>query len=210
MSLMQKTVSDFLSELASESPAPGGGSIAALSGSLGCALTSMCARLCLGKKKYEAVWKDMEDIAAKADEARAQFEILVDKDTEAYNGVMAAFKLPKETDQEKAERKKAIIKATTHATLVPLETLELAAKVTQWTLVAARDGNPNSLSDAGVAGLMLSSALDGADYNIAINLAGLPDDDYAESLRERASSLRELANRNLSELARIVAGKIHG
>ena len=174
--LIDKKVKDFLSETASSSPAPGGGSGSALSGALGTALAEMVINLTVGKKKYAEVSAELADLLPKLAAVRQELQGAVDRDTEAFNLVMAAFGLPKETDDEKSIRRKAIQEATLKATEVPLGVMEAALKALEMTLTVAKKGNKNSASDAGVAGLLLSTAIDGAALNVKINLPGLPDD----------------------------------
>ncbi|MBI4417345.1 MAG: cyclodeaminase/cyclohydrolase family protein [Ignavibacteriales bacterium] len=173
--LALKTISDFIDNVASDSPAPGGGSVSALAAALGAGLTSMVCRLTIGKKKYEDVQADMIDILGQADELRARLTSLIDQDTEAFNGVMRAFGMPRGTDEEKQKRSEAIQDATKEATLIPLEVMKLSEKALVLAKEVAEEGNVNSISDAGVAGLMLKAACEGAALNVRINLATLKD-----------------------------------
>ena len=144
---------DFCAELASDSPAPGGGSIAALNGALSAGLSAMVGNLTFGKKGYEAVRGEMEIVAEKAQPLKDFFIEAIDKDTEAFNCLMAAFSLPKKSDEEKKLRQDAIDEATKGATLVPFSVLEKSRTAAELALAVAKKGNRNSLSDAGVAGL---------------------------------------------------------
>jgi len=174
--LVDKLVKDFLAETASQSPAPGGGSASALSGALGVALSEMVINLTVGKKKYVDVSEELSALLPKLTELRLELQESIDKDSEAFNLVMAAFGLPKETDDEKAARRKAIREATVKATEVPLSVMQTALKAMELTQIVAEKGNKNSISDAGVAALLLSTAIDGAAYNVKINIPGLPED----------------------------------
>ena len=174
--LVKKSVNDFIAETASSSPAPGGGSASALAGALGTALAEMVLNLTVGKKKYAEVSGELADLLPKLASIRQELQAAVDRDTEAFNQVMAAFGLPKETDEEKARRRAAVQEATLKATEVPLSVMEAALKAMEMTLTVAKKGNVNSASDAGVAGLLLATAIDGAALNVRINLPGLPDD----------------------------------
>lgn len=181
--LALKTVSDFIDHVASESPAPGGGSVSALGAALGAALTAMVCQLTIGKKKYEDVQAEMIETLGQADELRAKLTSLIDQDTEAFNKVMKAFGMPRGTDVEKQRRSEAIQDATREATLVPLEVMKLAEKALVLARVVAEKGNVNSISDAGVAGLMIRAACEGAAMNVRINLATLKDAAFIEETR---------------------------
>ncbi len=174
--LIDKQINEFLAETASKSPAPGGGSAAALAGSLGTALSEMVINLTVGKKKYLDVSDELSSILPKLTAVREELQAAIDNDTAAFNKVMDAFGLPKETDEDKAVRRKAIQDATLGATEVPLSVMETALNALTLTLTVAQKGNRNSSSDAGVAALLLSAAIDGAAYNVKINLPGLPED----------------------------------
>ncbi len=173
--LTEKTVVKFLDELASNSPAPGGGSVAALAGALGAALTSMVANLTVGKKKYLDVEAEIISLRTKTEELRKTFTVIIDQDTDAFNKVMEAFGLPKESDDQKALRSAAIQEATKEATLVPLRVMKLVVDALALTKVVADKGNANSASDAGVAALMLHAGAESAALNVYINLNGIND-----------------------------------
>ena len=164
--LTEKTVSKFLDELASNAPAPGGGSVAALSGALGSALTSMVCRLTIGKKKYLEVESEMKAILQKSETMRAKFTALIDKDTEAFNKVIEAYGLPKDSDAQKALRSAAIQEATKEAALVPLEVMKHVIDALALANVVAEKGNINSISDAGVSAHMLHAAAESAALNV--------------------------------------------
>jgi formiminotetrahydrofolate cyclodeaminase len=200
----------FLDELASASPAPGGGSVAALSGALGSALTSMVCRLTIGKKKYAAVEEDMKKILDQAEELRGQFTELIEKDSAAFNKVMEAFSLPKDSEPQKALRAAAIHEATKEATLVPLQVMKHCIDALALVQTVAASGNPNSVSDAGVAALMLHSAVEGAALNVRINLKGLEDTDFVGWKSEELSSLRNTSHMMLEEIQAIVGEKLSG
>ncbi len=176
--LVSRTVTDFVDECSMDSPAPGGGSVAALSGALGAALANMVANLTVGKKGYEAYWDEMKQVAAEAQAIKTRFVAAVDADTEAFNQVMNAFKLPKSTPEQKTVRNSAIQEATKQATLVPLSVLRLVPRAMQLAHQAAQHGNKNSASDAGVAASALRTAAEGAWLNVRINLAGIEDEQF--------------------------------
>lgn len=181
--LALKTVSDFIDSVASDSPAPGGGSVSALAGALGAALTAMVCHLTIGKKKYEDVQAEMIGLLGQADELKARLTSLIDQDTEAFNRVMEAFGMPRTTEAEKERRSTAIQEATKQATLVPLEVMKLAERALTLAKSVAEKGNVNSISDAGVAGLMLRAACEGAALNVRINLATLKDGQFVAETR---------------------------
>ncbi len=187
--LIQQTVSEFLDTTASSSPAPGGGSVSALAGSLGAALTAMVCRLTIGKKKYADVEQSMQDTLTKVEPIKNRCRALIDEDTVAFNGVMAAFGLPKETDEQKSARTRAIHEATRKATLVPLELMRTLNTSLPFVDVVAQKGNANSRSDAGVAALLIGTAARGAALNVYVNLSGLPEDSFREETQLEAEEL---------------------
>ena len=206
--LLTKTVTGFLDELASSSPAPGGGSVAALSGSLGAALTSMVCNLTIGKKKYSDVQDDMRRILVQAEDLRAKFSTLVDKDTEAFNKVVEAFSLPKDTEPQIALRRVAINEATKEATLVPLEMMKHCIDAMALAQEAAANGNPNSISDAGVSALMIHAACESAALNVKLNLTSLADSEFVGWKSEEVDSLLKTSRMMLEEAMEIVGEKM--
>ncbi|HWP83009.1 MAG TPA: cyclodeaminase/cyclohydrolase family protein [Bacteroidota bacterium] len=187
--LVTKTVREFIDEVASHSPAPGGGSVAAMAGALGTALTTMVCRLTIGKKKYQDVQSEMESVANSAEQLRTQLTALVDEDTQVFHRVMAAFSLPKETEQEKLARSVSIQEATKAAALVPLKVMELCERGLALAQTVAEKGNVNSISDAGVAALMLQAACQGAALNVKINIATLQDEEFVKHATEEMESI---------------------
>ena len=206
--LIEKSVTSFLDELASNSPAPGGGSVAALSGALGGALTSMVCNLTIGKKKYLDVEADMKNVLRQSEDLRRRFTVLIDKDTHAFNKVMEAFSLPKETDDQKALRSAAIQEATKEAALVPLEVMKHVIDGLALAKTVAEKGNANSASDAGVSAIMLGAAMEGAALNVQINLSSIQDTDFVGWKIEEVASLLRTSRTKLEEIQRIVGGKI--
>ncbi len=178
--LISRTVSEFIDDVSSNSPAPGGGSISALCGALGTALTAMVCRLTIGKKNYEGVQDEMMTSLGRADDLRAKLTSLIDQDTEAFNMVMKAFTLPKATEDQKKARSMAIQSATKEATLIPLEVMKLCEQAIGIAAIVADDGNVNSVTDAGVAGLILKAGCEGAAMNVKINIATLQDKTFVE------------------------------
>ena len=187
--LVEKTVAGFLDEVASNSAAPGGGSVAALAGALGAGLTAMVCRLTIGRKKYAEVEAELQSVLDAVEPLRAQFASMVEKDTEAFNTVMRAFSLPKESEDQKEARSAAIQEATKTAALVPLEVLELCDRALTLTHVVATKGNVNSISDAGVAASMLLAAGQGAALNVRINLSTIQDDTFVHDTSVKTEGL---------------------
>jgi len=206
--LTKKTVSAFLDELASSSPAPGGGSVAALAGALGAALTTMVCNLTIGKKKYADVEGEMKSVRAQAEDMRGRFTALVDKDTDAFNKVMEAFALPKESEAQKSLRTAAIAAATKEATLVPLEVMKHCIDALALTQRVAAAGNANSVSDAGVSALMLHAACEGAALNVKINLNNLSDPDFVGWKSEDVESLLKTSKMMMEETMEMVSTKL--
>jgi len=201
---MRKTMQAFLDDLASSSPAPGGGSVAALSGALGSALTSMVCNLTIGKKKYADVEEEMKKVVVQAEHLREQFTALVDRDTQAFNKVMEAFALPRETDPQKALRAAAIREATKEATLVPLEVMKHCIDALALAQTVAAKGNTNSVSDAGVGAIMLHAALEGAALNVRTNLNSLDDPEFVGWKEDELQSLRSTGTLMLEEVQAII------
>ena len=188
--LSSLSVTDLLNEIASNSPAPGGGSVSALAASLGAALTSMVCRLTIGKKKYIDVQTEIEKALKRSEDLRVQFISLIDEDTEAFNKVMAAYGLPKETEEQKMKRTAEIQNAMKTATLVPLKLMELCGEAMELVKTVVEKGNQNSISDASVAALMLQAGCEGAALNVLINLNSLQDEAFVEAKRTITNTLR--------------------
>jgi glutamate formiminotransferase/formiminotetrahydrofolate cyclodeaminase len=187
-----QSIQDFLAELAAATPTPGGGSAAAQSGALAAALVGMVARLSVGKKKYAEVEAQMAQIAEQADRLRAAFSAAAIRDAQAFEAVMAAFKLPKGIDKEKSARQKAIRSATLEAARVPLEVAGMAVECLALAEQAAELGNTNAITDAGSAAALAAACLEGAGLNVRINLASLKADKQTEQI---AGDLRQLEAR---------------
>jgi formiminotetrahydrofolate cyclodeaminase len=178
--LTERTVAQFIDELASNSPAPGGGSVAALAGAVGAALTSMVCNLTIGKKKYADVQDEISAVRDQSERLRKELTELIDKDTDAFNKVMTAFGLPKTNEAEQAARNAAIQEATKQATLVPLSVMSLCEQSLHLARTVATKGNKNSASDAGVSALMLQASCSGAALNVRINLGALTDSAFVQ------------------------------
>lgn len=188
MKLMESRVKDFISTLAADSPAPGGGSVSALAGALSAALCAMVARLTLGKEKYRGAWEEMERLRDEADSLSSRLMDLVEEDSAAYTKVMAAFQIPKE---QQSAREDAVQSAFKEAASVPMETLRVTAELLDLVKSALNQGNPNCLTDAGVAAQLMRAAANGAAYNVRINLAGIKDPDFRSRLSTETSRLLE-------------------
>ena len=191
--LIRMSLKDFTRETASESPAPGGGSVSAAMGALGAALATMVANLSSHKRGWDERWKEFSDVAVQGQSLIDELLALVDEDTAAFNRIMDAFGLPKGTPEEKAARDAAIQEATLYAASVPLKTMEASLKALPLALQMARSGNPASASDAGVAGLAAVAGIRGARLNVRINSAGLSDKAQARPLLDRADAIQDEA-----------------
>ncbi len=189
MTFAEKPLQTLLDELASAEPAPGGGTVAALSGALGAALVAMVCRLTIGKKGYEAVSAEMETILPRADALRRELADSMQADTDAYTRVMAAYGLPKTSDAEKAARARAIQAALQHASDVPLRVADACAQVLDLARVVAAKGNKNAASDGGVGALMAEAGLRGAAFNVMINLSSIKDEAFVQDRRARVARL---------------------
>ncbi len=200
MSLVEKRVSEFLDELASSSPAPGGGSVSALAGAMGAALVSMVSHLTIGKKKYAEVENDMRSTLDASERLRTKLAQLIDRDTDAFNLVMNAFGMPKDTDEQKNARAAAIESATKEATMIPLDVMNVCKEALVLTMVVARKGNTNALSDAGVSALLLQSGCRGAFYNVKINLSSIKDTAFTETIRQNASGIMASVDQSAKEI----------
>ena len=206
--LIRMTCRNFAEETASESPAPGGGSVSAYMGALGAALGTMVANLSAHKPGWDDRWKEFSDLAQQGQAVLKDLLALVDEDTAAFNGIMAAYGLPKGTPEEAEVRKAAIEKATRYAAEVPLMTMRTAVKAFPLLKYMALEGNPNSVSDAGVGALAARSAVLGAGLNVRINAAGLSDKAEAGRLADEAAALAAEAAGLEKEILDIVDGKI--
>jgi glutamate formiminotransferase / formiminotetrahydrofolate cyclodeaminase len=194
------SLSSFVGSVASNSPTPGGGSVAAHAGALAAALAQMVAGLTVGKKKYAAVDARMKEVAIQAAELSHALSSLVDRDARAYDAVSAAYKLPKATPDEESARGRAIQAALLEAAEVPLETARRATDVAELAEEVARDGNTNAITDAGVAALLADAACRGASYNVRVNIASLEDKSAGSNLLDEA---RRLTART-GEIAKVV------
>lgn len=206
--LVDMTLTEFAEETASESPAPGGGSIAAYMGALGAALSTMVANLSAHKPGWDDRWKEFSDYAERGHALMAKLLALVDEDTAAFNKIMAVFSMPKSTPEEKAARAEALEAATLYATEVPLRTMEASYDVFDYAEAMAREGNPASVSDAAVGALAARAAVVGALLNVRINAAGLKNRENAEKLLTRADEIDKKSEARVATVLEIANSKI--
>jgi glutamate formiminotransferase/formiminotetrahydrofolate cyclodeaminase len=200
------TLNGFRASVASANPAPGGGSVAAHAGSLAAALVQMVAGLTIGRKKYADVDATFQDIAHQAASLGQRLAQLVELDAQSYEAVSAAYKLPKATPEQESNRKAAITAALIGASEVPLETARACATVASLAEVAARQGNANARSDAGVAALMAEAGCRGAAFNVKVNVDALDDSDAAHGLTEAAENFVRDASDAAKRTAELVLG----
>lgn len=206
--LVNMTLADFADETASESPAPGGGSVAAYTGALGAALATMVANLSSHKKGWDERWEEFSRWAEKGETYKKELVKLVDADTNAFNKIMAAFALPKKTDEEKSNRTKAILEATMHAIEIPMKVMQAAYASMEIIKTMAEIGNPNSVSDAGVAALCARTSVMGAFMNVRINAAGCEDKKFANEMIRQGKEIENMAIAREAEILKIVNEKI--
>lgn len=206
--LVDMTLTEFAEETASESPAPGGGSIAAYMGALGAALSTMVANLSAHKPGWDDRWKEFSDYAERGHALMTKLLALVDEDTAAFNKIMAVFSMPKSTPEEKAARAEALETATLYATEVPLRTMEASYEVFDYAEAMAREGNPASVSDAAVGALAARAAVVGALLNVRINAAGLKNRENAEKLLARADEIDKKSEARVATVLEIANSKI--
>lgn len=206
--LLDMTLPEFANETASESPAPGGGSIAAYVGALGVSLGTMVANLSSHKRGWDSRWEEFSDYAEEGQQIKDVLLALVDEDTNAFNKIMDAFRLPKSTDAEKEARQEAIQTATKYAVEIPLRVMRTAFGSMQLIQKMAEIGNPNSVTDAGVGALCARTAVYGAYLNVKINLGGLKDKAYVEQTLATADALLQDAQNTETAILKIVDSKL--
>lgn len=189
MNSKNQPIQDFLAETASNNPVPGGGSISALNGAVATALSEMLAKLTIGKKKYAEVENEMKETVDKMSQQREHFFQDIDRDANAYNRVMEAFKLPKETDEDKAERSKQIQDATKHATLVPMGIAQRAFNLMDTIEYTTRNGNQNAITDGCISMMTCRTAVLGALLNVRINLGSIKDADFVKDIEDKCHAM---------------------
>jgi formiminotetrahydrofolate cyclodeaminase len=202
--LVKQNIKMFLDEVASSSPAPGGGSVAALAGALGAALTSMVCNLTKAKQGYESVQNEIAEVLEKSEELRKDLTDLIDKDTDAFNEVMKAIKMPKETEDQKEQRRNAMQIAFKQAAEVPLETARKCVQILDIAQVAAEKGNKSSISDTAVSALMAQTGVQAAMLNVRINLSSIKDTDYTQQVTTELHELLQNAMQKSTEILNIV------
>lgn len=202
--LVNLTAAGFANETASESPAPGGGSVAAYIGSLGASLATMVANLSSHKRGWDERWEFFSEWAEKGQKIKDQLLFLVDEDTRAFNKIMDAFGMPKKTDEDKVARKQAIEEASKYAIEVPFKVMEVSLQSMDLIEAMVKEGNPNSVTDAGVGAICARSAVMGAFLNVKINAAGIEDKAFAEKQIEAGEKIQKVAmEREQSILAQV-------
>ncbi len=206
--LVDLTITGFDNELASESPAPGGGSVAALAGSLAASLAAMVSNLTYGKPEYYYLWEEMEEVGVAGQKLKDELLYAIDADTNAFNAVMDAMRLPKGTKEEKQARARAMDEANKNATLIPYTVVEKSLAVFDLLDVVADRGNPNSISDAGVGALCAHTAVHGAALNVRINLPGIKDEEFKARMREGVKKMTAEADQRVREILEKVNSKL--
>jgi glutamate formiminotransferase/formiminotetrahydrofolate cyclodeaminase len=203
-SLLEQNLREFANELSMDSPAPGGGSTAALCGALSSALSAMVSNLTVGKKEYEDVQSTVKELATQGQALKDQLLHAVDMDTIAFNNVMAAMRMKNNTEEQKQARAQAVEETFKEATLVPLGVLEKSVEALKLAKEVVLHGNKNSISDAGVAGLTAQAGAEGAFYNVRINLPDIQDEKFKKDIGDRANSLKEEAVKLGNEIKDLV------
>ena len=207
-SLAGMKITEFADTLASEAPAPGGGSTAALCGALAAALAAMVSNLTFGKNDYKDTWQEMEKVGCKGQALKAWFLTAIDRDTDAFNVVMDSMRLPKKTEEEKAYQASALENANKNATLVPLEVLERTVEIIPLLKTVAESGNVNSVSDAGVGAHCALTCAEGAALNVRINLPGVSDQMFKEDCMKRMNEALAEVRSGCAVIVKIVDGKL--
>lgn len=206
--LITMSLKDFMEETASESPAPGGGSVSAYIGALGAALGTMVANLSSHKRGWDDRWKEFSDWAEKGKEIQKKLLALVDEDTRAFNKIIEAYGFPKTSDDEKKARNEAIQSATMNAIMVPFRVMETAFKGFEVIHKMIEIGNPNSVTDAAVGALALRTCIKGAFLNVRINAGGLDDKSYAKEIIEKGYDIENKASKEEEAILRLVEEKL--
>jgi glutamate formiminotransferase/formiminotetrahydrofolate cyclodeaminase len=206
--LVNMSLKAFANETASDSPAPGGGSIAACAGALGASLATMVANLSAQKRGWDARLEEFSNWAVKGQQLKDDLLALVDEDTRAFDAIMNAFGLPKDTAEEKAARKQAIQNATKYAVEIPFKTMEKAFEVFEIAEAMVQVGNPNSVTDAGVGALCARTAVYGAWMNVHINLSGIEDQNFKLEMTNKSNDLLTKANQKEQEIVALVQTKM--
>ena len=202
MELHRVPIAQFCEVTASDAPAPGGGSVSALCGALAASLSSMVANLTIGRKGYEPLHEAMQEAIDELESIRQSLLKAIDEDSKSFDDFMAATRLPKTTDEEKAARKMAMQQALKTATLIPLQVARESAKIFDYARLMLDNGNPNAFTDAMVSTLAARTATLGALLNVRINLASIKDEDFIFSIRQEIEALEKLANEAEAKMLR--------
>ena len=202
------SIENFLETLASRSPTPGGGSVVAVMGAMGAALVAMVCHLTIGKLHYEAVSEEMEAILHEVDAVRATLLYFIRADVEAFDAVMAAYGLPKVTDEEKGARSAAIQRALKGATRVPLDCAKASRRVIELSLLVAEHGNTNVITDAGVAALAAHAALKSSALNVRVNTGSIKDSDFVRDSLEELDALMAGMDQKTHSIYQLVLQKL--
>ena len=208
MPYCKQTIDDFLVELSSKAPIPGGGGASALVGALSCALTHMVGALTVGKPKYAASESEMNELLARSEALRERFLTLMDEDAASFEPLAQAYRLPKDTDEERSIKASVMEAALKSAVLPPLAIMEACAEAFSLIALSAEKGSTVAVSDAGVAASFCRAALEGASLNVFINTNGMQDRAYAESLNSRARQLLAQYGEALDDLFRSIVARL--
>ena len=206
--LVEMKLTDFVDEVSRESPAPGGGSIAALAGALGASLSSMVSNLTANKRGTEKVDKILNEAADKCQDIKLALVKAIDDDTNAFNAYMEARRLPNKTDEEKLAREEAMQDGLKLAVSVPLNTAKLSFEAVKIAMAVAQNGNPNSITDVGVGAQSAYTGVLGGIYNVLINLKDIKDDKFNSDMRKICAELKENAQKELNKVLEFVEGKL--
>ncbi len=206
--MKDQTVEEFLASVAAPTPTPGGGSVSALAGALSVALSRMVAGLAVGKKGYEAVEAELAQLETKARKVQARLAALVEEDQRAYDAVIAAMRMPKSSDRERAARVEAMQAAYRRATEVPLDTMERCVEALEIAEAAVKKGNRGATTDAAVAILLAEAAIRGASLNCTVNLASIRDEGFRTEGEERVEALLKRADAIGHEAMAVVTSRL--
>ncbi len=204
------TIKSFLDNVASGEPTPGGGSVSALCGTLSAALAEMVARLTIGKVNDKVIEEKMSEILETASKLRKVFAEDIDRDSAAYEAVMKAYKMPKETDREKKDRQNAVQEALKEAARVPLEVAEMGIRTLSLVEILVKEGNQNAITDAAVAALMARSATIGAIYNVRINLLSIKDATFRDRVKHEAERIEREATAKEKDILALASSVMSG
>lgn len=206
--LKEKTIEQLLNDLSSEAPTLGGGTVSGLAGAFSAALVSMVCHLTIGKKGYRQFEDELSKILEKSIKLQQEFQLLAEKDAEVFEEVMSAFSLPHTTEEDQEERKSKIEQATKKAALIPMDIIKRCEKLSHLCLSVALKGNENSVNDAGVAAIMVTSAAESASMNVLINLATIADEDFKGKVKTEQEMVLKGIKKLKEETLQVVESKI--